>query len=68
MNANTDPSNTAQNNPDITRSVTGTYTKVGRQVTVYAFWNNIHDWENTDLDFVFKKAEKDQIFRRCTVP
>jgi len=26
------------------------------------FWNNIHDWENTDLDFVFKKAEKDQIF------
>ena len=49
MNANTDPSNTAQNNPDITRSVTGTYTKVGRQVTVYAFWNNIHDGGGNDL-------------------
>ena len=26
------------------------------------FWNNFHDWEKTDLDFVIKKAEKDQIF------
>ena len=26
------------------------------------FWDNFHDWENNDLDFVIKKAEKDQIF------
>ena len=26
------------------------------------FWDNFYDWENNDLDFVIKKAEKDQIF------
>ena len=26
------------------------------------FWDNFHDWENQDLDFVIGKAEKDKIF------
>tara|TARA_B100000945_G_scaffold242558_1_gene198685 strand:+ start:570 stop:1085 length:516 start_codon:yes stop_codon:yes gene_type:complete len=49
MQANTNPSNTAQNNPDRTRSATGVYTKIGRQVNVYAFWNNIHSGGGNDL-------------------
>ena len=26
------------------------------------FWDNFHNWENKELDFVIETAEKDKIF------